>query len=149
MPVVELATGPGLTSIAMDEILTRVVIPKPGRQPNGAEQEIAFFEKLGPRRAQTIAIASVALRGWMGREFGQVVAVRVALGAVAPTVVLALRTARHLLAGPLTPERILAAVEIAAQECRPVDDLRGSASYRRRLVRGLLVRGLWPYKVNG
>ena len=149
VPVVELATGPGQTSIAPDEILTQVVIPKPKAHTNGDGKEIAFFEKLGPRKAQTIAIASVALRGWLGRGQGQLMDVRVALGAVAPTVMLASRTAGYLMGGPLTEERILEAGEIAAQECQPIDDVRGSAVYRRRLVRGLLVRGLWPYKENG
>jgi hypothetical protein len=106
---------------------------------------IAFFEKLGPRKAQTIAIASVALRGWLSRGQGQLMDVRVALGAVAPTVMSASRTAEYLMDGPLMEERILEAGEIAAQECQPIDDVRGSAVYRRRLVRGLLVRGLWPY----
>jgi CO/xanthine dehydrogenase FAD-binding subunit len=75
--------------------------------------------------------------------------VRVALGAVAPTVMSASRTAGYLMGGPLTEERILEAGEMAAQECQPIDDVRGSAVYRRRLVRGLLVRGLWPYRENG
>jgi xanthine dehydrogenase FAD-binding subunit len=149
VPVVELATGPSQTSIAPDEILTQVVIPKPKAYTDGDGKETAFFEKLGPRKAQTIAIASVALRGWLGRGQGQLMDVRVALGAVAPTVILASRTAGHLMGGPLMEERILEAGEIAAQECQPIDDVRGSAVYRRRLVRGLLVRGLWPYKENG
>jgi xanthine dehydrogenase small subunit len=148
VPVLELATGPGQTSIAPDEILTQVVIPKPKTHADGDGKEITFFEKLGPRKAQTIAIASVALRGWLEGGQGPLRDVRVALGAVAPTVVLASRTAGHLMDGPLTEERILEAGEIAALECQPIDDLRGSAVYRRRLVRGLLVRGLWPYAVH-
>lgn len=58
---------------------------------------------------------------------------------------LASQAAEHLMGGSLTEARVLQAGEIAARECRPIDDLRGSAAYRRRLVRGLLVRGLWPY----
>jgi carbon-monoxide dehydrogenase small subunit/xanthine dehydrogenase small subunit len=149
VPVVKLATGPGQTSIALDEILTQVVIPKPKARTHGDGREIAFFEKLGPRKAQTIAIASVALRGWLDREQGLLKGVRVALGAVAPTVILAPLTARCLMGGPLTEERILEAGEIAAQECQPIDDIRGSAAYRRRLVRGLLVRGLWSCREGG
>jgi CO/xanthine dehydrogenase FAD-binding subunit len=92
-------------------------------------------------------MASVALRGWLTRS--HMTDVRVALGAVAPTVVSAPRTAEHLMGGPLTEGRILEAGEIAAGECRPIDDVRGSGGYRRRLVRGLLVRGLWPHKEKG
>ncbi len=145
VPVSELATGPGQTVTAPDEILTQVIIPKVRGDGSGNDSEITFFEKVGPRKAQTIAIASVALRGWLDAKHGRLTHLRVALGAVAPTVVLALRTAEHLMGGPLTEACILEAGEIAAQECRPIDDLRASAAYRRRLVRGLLVRGLWPY----
>ena len=87
----------------------------------------------------------MALRGWLDGRSGRLVDLRVALGAVAPTVMLAPRTAAYLMDGPLTEARLLEAGEIAARECRPIDDLRGSAAYRRRLVRGLLVRGLWTY----
>jgi len=139
VPVSELATGPGQTVVAPDEILTHIIVPKVRRDGN----EIAFFEKLGPRKAQTIAIASVVLRGWL--VDGRLTDVRIALGAVAPTVMLATQTAKYLMDGPLTEECILEAGEIAASECRPIDDVRGSAAYRRRLVRGLLVRGLWPH----
>lgn len=109
------------------------------------EQEIGFFEKVGSRKAQTIAIASVSLRGWLKPQDRSLTVLQIALGAVAPTVVFASRTAEYLTASPLTETRLLEAGEIAAQECQPIDDLRGSAAYRRRLVRGLLVRGLWPY----
>jgi xanthine dehydrogenase small subunit len=143
MEVSELATGPGQTLSSPDEILTYVIIPK---VRNGSN-EIAFFEKLGPRKAQTIAIGSVALRGWLVN--GRLEKVRIALGAVAPTVMMAKETARYLMDGSLTEGRILEAGEIAAGECQPIDDVRGSAAYRRRLVRGLLVRGLWPHAVSG
>ena len=140
--VSELATGPSQTVVAPDEILTQVIIPKVYRDGD----EIAFFEKLGPRKAQTIAIASVALRGWLAN--GRLRDARVALGAVAPTMMLAPQTTRYLMDGPLTEERVLEAGEVAARECQPIDDLRGSANYRRRLIRGLLVRGLWPHTVS-
>lgn len=47
---------------------------------------------------------------------------------------LASQTTEYLIGGPLTEARILQAGEIAARECRPIDNLR--------LVRNLLMRGL-------
>ena len=141
MAVSDLATGPGKTVLAPDEILTQIRIPIVERD----EQEISFFEKVGSRKAQTIAIASVALRGWLNPLDHRLGDLQIALGAVAPTVIYAGRTAECLMAGPLTEKRLMEAGEIAARECHPIDDLRGSAAYRRRLVRGLLVRGLWPH----
>ena len=137
IPVSEFATGPGKTVIAPGEILTEILIPK----QQGAGEEIAFFAKLGPRKSQTISIASVAVRGWLDK--GQLQGVQVALGAVGPTVLYAPAAARYLMAGELTEERIMEAGKLASQACSPIDDVRATAVYRRQLVRGLLVRNLF------
>lgn len=138
--VQDFATGPGKTVLQPGELLTEIIIPK----IQSAGREITFFEKVGPRRAQTIAKASVALRGWLTPE-GMLTGVRIALGAVAPTVMLAPQTAQALMAGPFTEETLLRASAAAHAECHPIDDLRSTAAYRRKLVRGLLIRNLWPY----
>ena len=111
----------------------------------GSHDQSPYANEIGARKAQTIAIASVALRGWLNPLDHRLGDLQIALGAVAPTVIYAGRTAECLMAGPLTEKRLMEAGEIAARECHPIDDLRGSAAYRRRLVRGLLVRGLWPH----
>jgi xanthine dehydrogenase small subunit len=136
----EFATGPGQTILRPDELLTEIIIPKTRR----AGQEISFFEKVGPRQAQTIAKASLAFRGWLAGD-GRLTEVRVALGAVAPTVMLAPQTAAALLAEPFSEETLMRAGSVAHDECQPIDDLRSTAAYRRKLVRGLLIRNLWPY----
>lgn len=136
--VEEIATGPGKTILAQDEIVTEVIIPKP---INHSATHISFFEKLGPRQTQTISIASVSFHG--RREGKGLSDVKIALGAVGPTIMPATRTADYLMAQPLSEETVLAASEIIRQECSPIDDIRGSAEYRRQLVAGLFVRGLW------
>jgi xanthine dehydrogenase small subunit len=133
------ALGPGKTVIQPDELLTEILIPK--QMHTG--QEIAFFEKVGPRKAQTIAKASLAFRGWL--IDGRLTHVRVALGAVAPTVILASQTSNTLTAGLLEEATLLQAGQAAHDECNPIDDIRSTAVYRRKLVRGLLIRNLWPY----
>lgn len=139
LPVEEFASGPRKTILAPDELLTEIIIPKQRREG----REITFFEKVGPRKAQTIAIASLAFRGWL--VGGHLTRVRVALGAVAPTVMPAPQTAAALMAQPFDEAALTHASQTAHDECRPIDDLRASAAYRRKLVRGLLVRNLWPY----
>lgn len=139
LPVNEFVLGPGQTALQPDELLTEILIPK----QTHAGQEIAFFEKVGPRQAQTIAKASLAFRGWLAH--GRLTHVRVALGAVAPTVILAPQTATALMAGLLEEATLLQAGQVAHDECRPIDDIRSTAVYRRKLVRGLLIRNLWPY----
>jgi xanthine dehydrogenase small subunit len=115
------------------------MIPK--QRHNG--QEIAFFEKVGPRKAQTIAKASVAFRGWLSD--GRLTNVQVALGAVAPRVIFAPKTASALMAAPFERVGLMRAGDIVQHECRPIDDIRSTAAYRRKLIRGLLIRNLWPY----
>jgi xanthine dehydrogenase iron-sulfur cluster and FAD-binding subunit A len=139
IPIKDFVLGPGKVGLRKGEILTEVIIPKVQEQGD----EVFFFEKCGARRAHTIAIASVALRGWL--DGGRLSNVKVALGAVAPTAILTHETANHLMNGSLSEKRVLRAGYIASNACSPIDDIRGTAAYRRRLVRGLLVRGLWPY----
>jgi CO/xanthine dehydrogenase FAD-binding subunit len=71
---------------------------------------------------------------------------RIALGAVSPMVVRA-RRAEVLIEGqPLTPALINEASRVAAEECRPIDDIRASADYRRHAVHVLtrrLVSDAW------
>ena len=143
LPVEALSTGPGRTVLAPGELLVEVVLPR----REGAGRPVAFFEKVGPRRAMTIAKASVALRGWL--DGGRWRGLAIALGAVAPTVVAAPRAAERLMSAPFDRALLLAAAELAAQECAPIDDLRSTAVHRRRLVRGLLVRNLWPWLPPG
>jgi len=139
LPVEAFALGPGKTVIQPDELLTEILVPK--QKHTG--QEVAFFEKVGPRQAQTIAKASVAFRGWL--MDGRLTHVRVALGAVAPTVIPAPQTSAALMAGLFEEATLLRAGQAAHNECSPIDDIRSTAAYRRKLVRGLLIRNLWPY----
>lgn len=139
IPVEDFAIGPGKTVIASDELLTEIIIPKQRHEG----REITFFEKVGPRKAQTIAIASVGFRGWL--VDGYLTDVRVALGAVAPTVISAPQTAAALMAEPFSEATLTHAGQVAHDECRPIDDIRATATYRRKLVRGLLIRNLWSY----
>lgn len=142
LSVQEFALGPGKTAIQPDELLTEILIPK----QTHAGQEIAFFEKVGPRKAQTIAKASLAFRGWLAQ--GRLTHVRVALGAVAPTVIPAPQTSAALTSGLLDEATLLQAGQAAHDECSPIDDIRSTAAYRRKLARGLLIRNLWPYVVS-
>jgi carbon-monoxide dehydrogenase small subunit/xanthine dehydrogenase small subunit len=137
VPVADFATGPGDTVITSSELLTEIIVSKV--QHEG--REITFYRKLGPRKALTVAKASVAFRGWL--EAGRLTDVKVAFGAVAPTVMQAPRTAGALMEASFVEATVMHAGEVAASECRPIDDLRSTAAYRRRLVRGLLVRALW------
>lgn len=138
--VEEIATGPGKTSLAKGEIITQIIIPK---STDNDAVEVAFFEKLGPRKTQTISIGSVSFCGSL--KEGRLSNVKIALGAVAPTIIRAPRTEEYLMSEPLTEALVLSASKIIIEECTPIDDIRGSADYRKKLIGNLLIKGLWPY----
>ena len=69
--------------------------------------------------------------------------VRIGLGCVAPTPMRARNAEAALEGKPLTDENLQAAARAAADECDPMDDLRGSERYKREMV-AALVRRLAP-----
>jgi carbon-monoxide dehydrogenase medium subunit len=126
--------SPRRVDLRPGEILTEIRIPV-ARPGSGAS-----YERFALRRATALAVVGAA--AWMqiaGREIRET---RLALGAVAPVPLLA-RRAMELLAGRTADEKLLtAAAELAAEEARPITDLRGSAGYRRQLVRVLAFRAM-------
>jgi carbon-monoxide dehydrogenase medium subunit len=130
----EFFQGVRQTALRSDELLTSIEIP----QPDSSDQ--AFYYKLGKRKADAIAIVSVAIT--LRRESKQVQHVRIALGAVAPVAMRAHKAEAELFESTLSAGSIAAAAAAAAAESSPIDDFRASASYRRRMVEVLVKRGL-------
>ena len=95
-----------------------------------------WFRKVGTRAAQAISkvvIAGVAPSTGSGQADGSV---RIALGSVAPTVVRARRTEAALAAGATLED----AQRTLLDEIAPIDDIRSTAEYRRRVAANLLAR---------
>jgi CO/xanthine dehydrogenase FAD-binding subunit len=89
-----------------------------------------------------MAIAKVSV-GFLAREEGGVLSdVRIALGAVAPTVCGAPETAAYLEGRRLDLETIGRAAEMVCSEARPIADVRSTVEYRREMVGVLLAKGL-------
>jgi carbon-monoxide dehydrogenase medium subunit len=68
--------------------------------------------------------------------------VRIVLGAAAPIPLCAKKAEEEVMSGSLTKERIERAAKIAAEESKPIDDVRGSVWYRRKMVEVMVRRGL-------
>ena len=130
----EFFQGVRQTALRSDELLTSIEIP----QPDASDQ--AYYYKLGKRKADAIAIVSVAIV--LRRESDQVQHVRIALGAVAAVALRAHEAEAKLLGHELSASSIDAAAAAAAAEASPIDDFRASAAYRRRMVEVLVRRGL-------
>ena len=122
VPFTSFYTGYRQTVRRADELIVGFEIPVVrGRQ---------WFRKVGTRAAQ--AISKVVMAGVVGDE------PRLALGSVAPTVVRALKTEAALVAGASIDE----VQRTLAEEIAPIDDIRSTADYRRRVAANLLARML-------
>lgn len=130
VPLAEFFTGPGKTVRAASELLTAVEIALPLAGFRGE------FFKLGTRPG--LDIAGVAIGFGAVREGDRLRHVRVAFGAVAPTPVRAPKTEAALEGKALDAVTIDAAVKAAAEEVRPISDVRASAWYRTEMVRNNL-----------
>lgn len=119
LPLAEFLLGVKRTALAPDELVTAVRLT-----PSGARQT---FMKIGPRNAMVISVCSLALAA--DRERGEL---RAAFGSAAPVPTLV--TAPLEEAGSF-PERVVAAAS-------PIDDVRGTAAYRRHALRVLTARAL-------
>ena len=131
--------GPGRTVLLPGELVETVEIPL--RPPSGGVRKLAHFFKMGGRNAQTIAIASLAAMTWLDSD-GRVIRSTIAAGSVAPTP-LRLRKVEEFLQGRfLDEETISEAVRLARTVISPIDDVRGTADYRRHIVGVFLERHL-------
>ena len=128
--------GPGYTVKEPGEILTQVLLaaPRPGSG--------AGYQKLGLRQAMEIALVNVAAVVMLEDDGSTIKEARVALGAVAPTPLLSPGAAQALAGRAADEAAIEAAAEAAAADAKPIDDHRGSAAYRRDMVRTLTKRAL-------
>lgn len=127
-------TGVRKTVLQPDEMLVDIAFP--AFLPN----QRGTFVKLGLRRAQAISVVNVAMVVTLDRT--QVRTASITLGAVAPTIIHAPAAEEYLVGKKLSEPTIARAAELTAQASRPIDDLRGSAAYRRAMVRVLTGRGL-------
>jgi carbon-monoxide dehydrogenase medium subunit len=133
LPLSEFATGPGLTVLGPDEMITRVGFAAP---PDGAHTD---FVKVGLRNALAISVASAAI---VACGDGNVITdIRIACGAVAPRAI-RMHEVEEVVAGS-RPSRELVeeARRTAGALCCPISDIRGTAEYRRH-VTGVIVSRL-------
>ena len=132
LPLESFFLGPGLTALGPDELLLGLELPDPVGH--------SLYLKHSPRASMDIAIVGLAVS--LERMDGRCATARIALGAVAPTPMRAVAAEAELVGQRLTPERIDRAARAAAAEASPIDDVRASAWYRRRIVEVLTRRGL-------
>jgi len=133
VPLEEFFTGPGNTVIKQDEILTEIVVP---------DQSFtgSTYMKFGLRRSGALAVVGVATAVAMHGDSCQ--EVRIVLGAVAPVPMRAKKAEELLKGKAVTAELLEEAGVCAAGESKPISDIRGSAEYRKDMVRVFTKRAL-------
>ena len=132
VPVEDVPTAPGRTSLARGEMVVAVKLP-----PKPARTGDAYLRFI-PRTEMDIAVVGAGVCVTLGED-GACTAAKVSLGAVAPTVLVVPDAAAALVGGRLD-DAALAALDAAARAaCKPIDDKRGTIEYRTK-VAGVLAR---------
>lgn len=111
LPLTEFLVGPKRNALRKDELIAAVLV-----RPTGAPQT---FMKVGPRNAMVIAVCSLALA--VDRDQGEI---RAAFGSAGPVA--------GLVRIPL--EQVADIGTAVAEAASPIDDVRGTAAYRRRAL---------------
>jgi CO/xanthine dehydrogenase FAD-binding subunit len=119
LPLAEFLVGPKRNAAAEDELITAVEL-----EPSGAPQT---FMKVGPRNAMVIAVCSLALVADRERD-----ELRASFGSAGPVA--------GLVTAPLADAASFA--DLVADAASPIDDVRGTAAYRRHALRVLTMRAL-------
>jgi len=136
VPLVDFFKGPGETILDCGEIVQSVHLPLP---PSGAR---GAYLSIGRNALGDLAIAAVTVLGFTGSSAASRYQFRIALSAVGPTVIFVEQAQRLLAEGPIDERALENAADIASQSCKPIDDIRSSARYRREMVRTLTHRAL-------
>jgi CO/xanthine dehydrogenase FAD-binding subunit len=140
IPVAEFFTGPKRSVLAPDELIAAFLVPP----ADGPEQ----FAKVGTRNAMVIAVCSFAIALHPGSR-----TVGTGIGSAAPTPLRAVAAERFLAAelpwesrGELDPAARKHFGELVAGAATPIDDVRGTAGYRRHALSVLADRALrWTW----
>jgi aerobic carbon-monoxide dehydrogenase medium subunit len=132
--VVPLATffrGPGKSVLEPGDIVTSITLPIP---PDGS---VGKFVKLGRNKIGDLSIIAVTALGYPDPSVPSNFRFRLALASVAPVPFVPVMVETILTEKPITDDTIAQAAQAAMDACTPIDDVRGSARYRKQMVRNL------------
>jgi xanthine dehydrogenase FAD-binding subunit len=137
MPIEQFFLSYRTTALKPDELIEEVNFKPLNSKDRGA------YVKLGLREANAISIVDVAVvlrHRDLNDSFPEV---RVALGAVSPVIIRAGKSEKALEGKPLNEKILSEAAALAANDASPIDDVRGSAEYRKNVVVSLVYQALY------
>ncbi len=132
VPVEQIPTAPGKTSLAKDEIVTSFFFPARPKRSGDA------YQRFTPRTEMDIAVTGVAVDLTLDDK-GVCTAARVAIGAVAPTALLVKEAGTALVGTKVDDAAIEKMVAACRAACKPIDDKRGTKEFRIE-VTGVLAK---------
>jgi aerobic carbon-monoxide dehydrogenase medium subunit len=135
VPLEEFFKGPGQTVMSAEEVLSEINIPKTHPRLVGE------YIKFSPREMMDLAYVGIAVAYNLGDD-DRCDGVRIVLGAVAPTPIRAKRAETALEGQNLTETLAEKVGQIAAEEAKPISDVRSSADYRRAMVGVMTTRAI-------
>jgi xanthine dehydrogenase iron-sulfur cluster and FAD-binding subunit A len=122
------------TVMAPNELMSEIRFA--GMRPN----QRGIFLKLGLRQAQAISVVNLATI--LTFDGDRVIDGRIVLGCVAPTVIRAATVEKYLIGKPLDSDVCAEAGKLVCTDAHPIDDVRGSASFRLATLTALLTSAL-------
>ena len=128
--------GPGKTTLKPGDVVTAIHFPV---SPKGC---VGMYIKLGRNQLSDLSIVGVTALGYPDANLPAGYRFRLALASVAPVPFVPTQAEIYLANQPITPESIRESAHLAAEACTPIDDVRGTARYRKRMVRNLSVKAL-------
>ncbi len=133
VPAEDFCVAPGRTVLQPGELLVSVQVPPPPRNFG------AHYLRFIPRNEMDIAVVGAAAAITLSDDGRTFASARLALGAVGPTPLLLANAGDYLPGRPVNDETLAQAARLAQAEARPIDDVRGTAGFRRHLS-GVLTR---------
>jgi aerobic carbon-monoxide dehydrogenase medium subunit len=130
-PLVTFFKGPGKTVLEPGDIVTSISLPIP---PQGS---VGKFIKLGRNKIGDLSIIAVTALGYPDASVTSGFRFRLSLASVAPVPLVPLSVGTILADKAITEATLTEAAQAAMDACTPIDDVRGSARYRKYMVRNL------------
>jgi CO/xanthine dehydrogenase FAD-binding subunit len=136
LPIGEFWVGPGKTALENDEYLKAIQFPLP---PDGA---FGLYEKLGRSKMGDLAVVGVGILGFSDPDAAGKIRFRIGINSTAPTPYRVPGAEETLTLNPLSEEILTQAAEEAMELSAPIEDVRATALYQKKMVRNLTLKGL-------
>jgi len=131
VPLKSFFLAPGKTVLKAGDVVVAVQLPVP---PKGL---VGTYKKLGRNRIGDLSIVGVAVAAYPSKDCKSGYQFRIALASVAPVPFEAIKAEEVLCENKITAELLDEAAKVAMESVKPIDDVRGSASYRKHMVKNL------------